>query len=301
MNSSDTPPAANTEPQTSPAGIDIALLKKEVDALQIESLARKTPWYRNISTLLSVVAMLFSFSTTYVSYVRTQAQDIQNTRIELRGLLQRLAVLPKENIEARTKYSHDPAAAMSISGYLNQENTLLTRQAMELSRKIPTQYISATEYYSIAVSLQAAYYLESAREFYAKAIEVSDNLNDRIASLRGGAHLLFIAGQPDAGRVEYQRALNVFSGLAGISDDFTRKSTHIWTELAWAVSEMNIGMRPMALQHIANAENIALQMMPGPGTNQILSQIRAQKVMFTNPEYSPADPSFADATPPAMR
>lgn len=105
--------------------IDLHLLKKEVDALQVKILEQRTPWYKNISTIISLIALFFSFGTTFVSYNRTQIQDIQDRRVELRGLLQRLSTLPRENLEATKKYAGDPASASSIYGLINQENTLL--------------------------------------------------------------------------------------------------------------------------------------------------------------------------------
>ncbi len=72
-------------------------IKSEVDALQIAVMKQHAPWYKNIAVIVSIMALLFSFGTTYVSYNRTKTQDIQNSRSELRSLLQRIAVLPKEN------------------------------------------------------------------------------------------------------------------------------------------------------------------------------------------------------------
>ena len=114
----------------------IQLVKKEVDALQITVMSQKTPWYKNASTTIAILALLFSFGTTYVSYKRTEAQDIQSLKLELRGLLQRLSYLPRDNFETAKKYPNDPTATQTIGGLINQENTLLTslRQSTTLSR-----------------------------------------------------------------------------------------------------------------------------------------------------------------------
>jgi hypothetical protein len=77
----------------------IEMMRREIDALQISSADKAKPWYKNVSTLIAVLALLFSFGTTYVSYRRTEAQDVQSMRQELRGLLQRLAALPKERVD----------------------------------------------------------------------------------------------------------------------------------------------------------------------------------------------------------
>src|ERR1700722_17195400 len=89
----------------------VDLMKREIDALQIFVTAGKKPWYGGLPTIISIIALTFSFGTTYVSYRRTEAQDTQNLRQELRNLLQRLAALPKEYLATMKLYKDDPAAA----------------------------------------------------------------------------------------------------------------------------------------------------------------------------------------------
>ena len=69
-------------------GERVDTMKREIDALQIAVMSQKKPWYKEIPVIVSVVALLFSFGTTVVSFRRTQVQDVQNMRQELRGLLQ---------------------------------------------------------------------------------------------------------------------------------------------------------------------------------------------------------------------
>lgn len=272
----------HAEKNSGDQSVDLLLLKKEVDALQIAIHGQRTPWYKSISTVLSIVALLFSFGTTLVSYKRTQSQDIQSARVELRGLLQRLASLPRENIEITKKYEKiDPSAVASIGGFINQENSLLARQAAEIAKKLPPESVSATEYYAIGVALLNAYNVDGAKELFTKAIDISTDLNDRVGALRMRANLLFITGQPDAGRVDYQRALNVFSDYSKASyNEYTKKSTHIWTELGWAYSEANTGSRDVALQHVANAENNLSGLITSPGVEQLKNQISQAKAMI---------------------
>lgn len=288
--------------------IDLLLLKKEVDALQIALHGQRTPWYKSISILLSVVALLFSFGTTFVSYIRTQNQDIQNARIELRGLLQRLASLPREHIENTKKYERvDPAAGASIGGFINQENALLARQAAEIAKKLPSQYVSATEYYAVGVALQNAYNVDGAKELFTRAIDVSNELNDRVGALRMRAGLLYGTGQPDAGRIDYQRALNVFNDFSKISyNDYTKKSTHIWTELGWAYSEAGIGLRDIAMQHVLNAENHLLGLPASPGEQQLRNLVsQAKAVLAGSNDLKTASgglpPNIANAVGGVMR
>ena len=266
----------------------VALMKREIDALQITVTGQSRPWYYNVSTLISVLALMFSFGTTFVSYHRTKMQDIQNARAELRGLLQRLAALPKEQVEAAMKYAADPGAQNMVSGFINQENTLLVRTAAELTRKLPPKSISATEYYGIAVASQAAYDLAAADQFLNYAINAEPDFNIGISCLRMMANLKFIQGRPDAGRVEYQKALDIFSKYPQY-DPFTRANTNVLTELSWAYSEAGSNGPELARQHVDNAEKILVSLPPGPGVDGLRSQVwQARTKISSGPP--PANP-----------
>ena len=265
----------------------VQVLSGEVETLQKAVTTQKKPWYKDASTLIALLALLFSFGTTYVSDRRTSAQDVENRRAELRALLQRLALLPRENAEIRQKYAQDSASLSMLSGYLNQENAFLSRQASEIAKKLPKDSVSATELYAIALALQQSYNLNSSMEFLDRALESSDDFNDEIGVLRTKANVLFVIGKPEAGRVEYQKALDIFSKYPGY-DSFTKNSTHIWTELAWAYSERSLGSMDLSDQHIANAEHLLSALRPGPGTEQIKMQIAQAK----SPEQEVTNPSL---------
>jgi hypothetical protein len=276
----------------------IDLMKREIDELQIASAVRSKPWYKNASTMISVTALLFSFSTTYVSYSRAAAQDVHSTRQELRSLLQRLAALPKENVEIAKKYADDPAAMNMVSGFINQENSLLARQAAELARRLPENTVSGAEYYSVAMALQNAYDLAAASEFLGYAISATTDFNTEIAALRMSANLQFIQGHPEAGRVEYQRALGIFSKYPGY-DPFTRVSTNVWTELGWAIAEATSGS-PLVRHHVENAELLLNGLPRSPGADMLRAQISQAKNNFAAgiPAPSPAVNSPLGIAPP---
>jgi tetratricopeptide (TPR) repeat protein len=260
---------------------DIELLRQQVDAIQVAMAEKSRPWHRNPSTLLSLLALLFSFGTTMVSYVRTEAQDVQSARIELRTMLQRLAALPRESVESMKRYKDDPATIAALSGFLNQENAILARQAAEIAKKIPERYISATEYYAVGVALQNAYNVEAAKEFFTKALNVSTDINDRVGALRTRGNLLFISGQPEAGRKDYIQALDVFTGPAeSIHNDYIKKSMHVTTQLAWAYAEFSINSREAALQHVGIAESYLAGLTPGPGLDLMKAQIAQTKALI---------------------
>src|SRR5262245_15550532 len=111
----------------------IRVMKDEVRVLQVTTRSQKATWYKNISTWISILALLLSFGVAYFSYLRAKAQDIQNTRVELRTLLQRLSALSKEYFEVPYKYQHDPNAIGSVQSSIAQESAVLSRHAAELA------------------------------------------------------------------------------------------------------------------------------------------------------------------------
>lgn len=248
---------------------DLGSLRSEVEELKR---AKSSPWYKNVPTIVSVLALIFSFGTTLVSYQRAAVQDTLGLRSDLRSLLQRLAALPKENLELATQYTNDAAASAFLSGYLNQENSLLARQAAEISRRLPPDQVSSIEYQAIAQALLMSYNVEASVTLFEKATKTADNLNDEVAALRGYANGLFLIGRPEDGRKEYQRALDIFSQYPGYNE-YVQVTTHIWTELNWAGAEEGGGFGDRARLHVGNAERLLAKLPAGQGTDQIHGQV----------------------------
>ena len=248
-------------------------------------MAKNELWIKTVPIVISVTALLFSFGTTYVSLKHTKSQDIQNLRTELRGLLQRLATLPQDNFELTAKYKNDPASVAWLSSYINQENALLSRQAAELSRKIPTDQVSPTEYYAIGLALQQSYDINGAMEFMKRAIDSSNDFNDEIAALRTYGNLLFMSGKPEEGRAEFQKALNIFLKYKNYPD-FVQNAAHITTELNWAAAEASIQSKELCEQHLANAENYLLALSSSPGKEQLKNQIAQERLLLSSQSSS---------------
>ncbi len=290
-------PPTQTIRESAPVDDTLVMMKREIDALQIAITGSSKPWYKNVSTLISVMALLFSFGTTYVSCKRTQAQELLARRQELRSLLQRMAALPKENVELSKKFSDDPAAIGTVSGFINQENTLLSRQAAEIARSLPSGMVSPTELYAVALALQAAYELTTAKEFLTMSIDNASDFNTEISALRALAGLRLNTGEVEAGRAMFERARRIFEKYPGY-DPFTRASTQVWTELFWASSEAGLGQMMLANQHVAKAEEVVSSLAPSPGADMLRSQVQQLKMRLTaSPAPSLALPQAATPAP----
>jgi hypothetical protein len=246
---------------------------------------RSTPWYKNVSTLISVLALLFSFGTTYVSNKRTEAQDIINLKSDLRNILQRISDIPSRLTEININYSNNPGVIAILGGQLNQENSLFATQASDLVSKLPSDKVSAIELYSIAVSFQFSYQNEKAEKFYQlsfiKANE-ADDMNTALSAKRGIANINFILGKPEVGRVQFQEALAIFETYKGYND-FTKKGNHILTLINWATAEASMGFIDLAKQKLDQAESIANSLTPSPNKNQLVGQIAQTRSQIFGP------------------
>ena len=171
------------------------------------------------------------------------------------------------------KYSNDPNAIAFIGGQLNQENSLLAFQAADLVRILPKDRVTAIEIYSVAVALQYSYEVQKAYEMYQRSYELAEDLNTAVAAKRGIANSLYLLGQPEAGRVQFQDALNIFSRYTDYND-FTQKSTHVASLLNWASAEANAGFTAQARQKLDEATGIVGSLPSGQYTFQLAGQVQ---------------------------
>lgn len=275
---------------------EITHLRNRVDSLAEASEPAKVPWYKNISTIIAIAAFLFSFGTTVVSYKRTIDQDNQSKKTELRGMLQRLAILPKENIEASKTYKDDPMAYANISGYLNQENLILSKQADDTIKRLPKSYVTATDYLAVALALQASRNFEQAIERMKNSLEVADTLDDELAARRNLAAMELMLGKPGEGRKNFQAAVDAFGNKYQNYDQFTKLSITALTEIGWAHAEATAGYRDEALLHLSRAEQLLAQLPNGPVTDQYKGQIGQVRAMILGP---PQPVSSFPVLPPA--
>lgn len=231
-------------------------LRAEVDALQVAVMTGSKPWYKQVATIVAVLALLFSFSTTYVSFKRTKAEDIRSLKTELRGLLQRLAAMPIENLEMQIKYRDTPIDIAIGTGQLMQESSFLAQQAASIARRLPREMIFGSEYVALANALSMVLDLESALHFYDLAIETAENFNTEITALRGYAHTCYIIGNVDEGRKAYQNAID----KAGLSEELNAELvqiTNVMTYLSQTFSESQIGSSLNAKKSLEKAEKIS--------------------------------------------
>jgi tetratricopeptide (TPR) repeat protein len=252
---------------------EITHLRNKMDSIAEENQAAKKPWFKNISTFISVAAFLFSFGTTIVSYKRANDQDIHNLRSELRGILQRLTALQKENAEMTQKFSSDPNTVALLSGEIKQENTLLSKQSNEIIKRLPQDQVSAIDYLSVAQALFASRDFNDAIADSKNALAIASTLDDEVDALRSLAIFETRTGKTGDARSHFQQALDLFEKKYHGYDDYTKNYTNFVTEISWFSAEANGRDMEAATQHVNGAEQYLRNMPPGPETEIFKGQI----------------------------
>ena len=249
---------------------ELEIMKREIDTLQIEIMKINRPWYKSPSVLIAILALIFSFGATTVSFQREAREDIRLARAELRGILQRIMALPKDNFEITKKYKNDPEG-QSLSGFIGQENSLLARQASEIVDRFPDE-VSAGEYLSVAFALVMAADMEKIPRYLDRALTKTSDPGTKSRILwMYGAHLIQ-TGKTSDGRRRYEQALNIWRDYPNVADYF-KKWTDGFTEMYWAQAEIGVHNIEEAKTHIRKALQHASVLPDSPATSQLRDQI----------------------------
>jgi tetratricopeptide (TPR) repeat protein len=271
-----TTPGSTTDPGDVQA--QLAMMKREIDALQITVAETTRPWYKQASILIAALALLFSFGTTYYSAEQTRKADIHNAKVELRELIQQLTELPQRNVDLNSKYADNPSALLVASGLINTQQIVLAKQAVDIIDDIPEE-VSSTEYFAVANALAVSGSYDRTVEFYRHSLEKARDANDWTSASRSLGQAAFAAGDLVQGRASYQDALNVFKRFP------TRNSYFIWstdtfTEISWAGAELSQRQCPQAKDHLDKAAQ-KLSTAPSQGGDlRFLSQLNALRKSF---------------------
>lgn len=244
------------------------VLKKEVDALQIQMAEQAKPWYRKPSNLIAILALLLSFLSTLASAYISNNNDMRNNRRETGVLLQRLARLPIEQMEIQQRYRQSPVA-VRMSAMLNQENAILAVQSAANIDLFPKSF-TAVEYVAVGAALKTAGFLSKAEEFYSKGLEKADDVSGYIFACHELGSFHFIQGNHDTGREYFQKALDAWEQYPGPIPLY-RYATDIHTLVTCAELESMVMAPDMVKMRLAKARQL-LPKVPDPMARDSLGQ-----------------------------
>jgi len=246
------------------------ILKKEVDSIQIQLGQEHGPWYKKPSNLISVIALLFSFGTTIVSYINSHNEDIRANHREAMALIQRITKLPSENFELMQKYK-DSGPGQSLSGMISQENVLLATQATNLVKRYPDTF-SATEFFAIATALANSNIVDKVPYLFKTAIEKAETSNEYNSATRSYAFFLYSKGDYTEGKKYYEMALSVWYKFPE-RNMYIVNSTDLTTLMYWSQAELMANNVKEAEKLIAQAKDKLAQLFPSPSTTSLAMQV----------------------------
>lgn len=232
--------------------------------------ASEVAWYKKPATIISIVALSFSFGTTGFSYYNSHNEEVLANRRDVRSILERLSTLPIDNYELMEKYK-DKATGQALSGMLNQENVLLATQAAELIERFPKSFTS-TEYYAIAYALASSNIMSKVPTMFQHAIDTATSSNDLNTADRGYAAYLYSKGEYSEGKRLYNEALNVWSKFPE-RNAYVVNSVDLLTLMYWSQSDYTAGEKSDALAHLTEARKKLTLLSPGPYTDTLRAQI----------------------------
>lgn len=230
-------------------------------ALERASAGRDTPWYRQASVLIAVLALAFSITATWLGEVRAGERDEAAARVELSQLIQRLAALPRENVELQAAYADDAAVLNSLGGMITTEHTVLARQAYDVIQRVD-EHVTGAEYFAVAQALFQTGNYVAADALLDDGIAIETDPFSLAALWRMEGQVAFTTGEVDRARSAMANALEVFAAqppsIAASADAFT--------ETLWAEAEQVAGECDAAADHLELARRHLSGLLEAPYT-----------------------------------
>lgn len=257
---------------------EVQRLKQEVDALQVHVMSLDKPWFKEPSSIVAALALIFSLVTTALSFARDWRLDQQADRAELRQLIQRLSTLPREELELKQKLIDQPHDMTRFLGIVANEGTMLIGQALDIMERIP-KLVGASELTAVAAALVSAGRTAEARALYLQAAEhPRATAREVVPSYRQLGYYEFQLGRIEQAREHFAKAVNVFQDRFPNEDPSFVNYTHTYTQAYWASYEAAAGQCDEAQTHLEDADR-RFQAAPNafvPAMRQQIEQTRDQ-------------------------
>ncbi|MDL1968983.1 MAG: hypothetical protein LWW97_10690 [Deltaproteobacteria bacterium] len=255
----------------------IALLKNEIDDLKFEIVTRqKKPWHREAAALIAFAALLFSFGTTVVSYVRTAQHDVLNSRIELSSLIKEISNIPELHAKIMKTYQGSPRVIAGLSAQLNNRNLVLSKQAASVIDRIENCYFGGdtvldVEYLAVATALGASLQYDKAEVYHELAFKRAADPSAAAGALRSKAGIAMAGGDADKMRKFMQKARQVFSIQKFQSTlQLTKDIVNANTEIQWGMAELELNKCDNAREHKIKTEHLVQDIPQGSTRTQFL-------------------------------
>ncbi len=117
---------------------DIQLIRDQVDELQLAIAEKRAAWYKQPSTLISVVALAVSTVTSMGAYYVQQRKDVAQDQAEKLAAVSQLAteIIDTGKQMADLNELKDPAQASYLNALLNNKREIMVARATDLVDKL---------------------------------------------------------------------------------------------------------------------------------------------------------------------
>ncbi|MDQ6765995.1 MAG: hypothetical protein M3Z22_07850 [Verrucomicrobiota bacterium] len=274
------------------------LAREKLEKPAVTSPEEKRPWYRQVPSLPSLLALLLSISTAIYSGIQGHKQDVQKKQESLRGIIAGMIELQGE---FQSKLNSADAQKLTtrerefLGGMLNSKRMLLGEAADNLVRDIP-KAVSSSEYNILANDKLSNGGAATAELYFRGAVAVSQDPLTKMIALRSLA--MFYAQQGPfqsigTARKDFQDATECIAGEP--RDDATAYTLGFTWEM-WGTAEYTNGFPEEAQRKIANARKYYGDMSQGnPLRNWALVFLDTRIQNFT--PALPVDNAAPEASP----
>jgi len=247
---------------------------------EVKEIQSKKKWYKDVSSLVAVLALFFSFGTTVVTYSKAEDQEYISSRIELRSIMQRLTTLPVEHTEMLEKYKKMPIIASQLSAQLNSENLSLSNQAAAVIQRIESTdagrgKILDVEYLTVANALSSSFQHEKARNLMLEGYKRVRDATTEAGVLRSLASIELYFKDVKLAREYMKKARAVYENEVYKTDaELNKQITNATTEIQWANMELALLNCVESNKHMQNALKLTQTIPQSPIRGQIESQAK---------------------------
>ncbi len=238
----------------------------------------KLLWYRNVSILIPLVALVFTVFTSLTSYIKGSHDDYLASRIELRTIISEIVKMNEDFAEITKKYANDSNTISALSAQYNTKNSILSQQALAVINRLESSLFGKNtvldvEYMAIGQALSSSYMYDEALEAYLLSYSRATDSTIAAGSLRAVAGIYMIKGNVIETRKMMGEAANIYLGPKFSGEiEFKKLVTNANTYLQWAQVEVGFGDCKAAKEKIDAVRLLLPQIPNSPVKNQLVAQ-----------------------------
>ncbi len=231
-------------------------LHEQVDILQIESKSHKSPWFKNPSVLVSLLAVLVTvILTSYNIHQQNKdmtVQDIKEKQSNVRAAITKLVEAQKENIKLAKVTNINEREQLDL--LINSQRQVLIEDAKAMVDELGTD-ASTNSLLFLGFELQKDADFEIAHRYFERALlSARGDLSDQVVALRSLANfrMLLNTGFNDyeKGRKYWQQAVDIQKNQKDEYSLFLLGNTY----LNWGNAENILGNKEIAVKLLTQSE-----------------------------------------------